>query len=194
MPRPRGCRRVAGPPGCVLFKPAGVPASQLVEIVLEIDELEAVRLADLEGLYQEDAAEQMNVSRQTFGRIVSSARNKVARALVQGMSLRIEGGEIEMAEQRSFVCLDCRHEWQLPFGTGRPAGCPACGSTSIHRADKQRGAGQGPGAGKGSGRGVGRGRGVKAGKGGGAGPGSASGRGQGRGKGLGGGGDRGRNR
>ena len=178
----------------MLFKPAGVPASQLVEIVLEIDELEAVRLADLEGLYQEDAAEQMNVSRQTFGRIVSSARNKVARALVQGMSLRIEGGEIEMAEQRSFVCLDCRHEWQLPFGTGRPAGCPACGSTSIHRADKQRGAGQGPGAGKGSGRGVGRGRGVKAGKGGGAGPGSASGRGQGRGKGLGGGGDRGRNR
>jgi len=164
----------------VLFKPAGVPASQLVEIVLEIDELESVRLADLEGLYQEDAAEQMNVSRQTFGRIVSSARKKVAQALVQGMSLRIEGGEIEMAEQRSFVCLDCRHAWQLPFGTGRPAKCPACSSTSIRRAEKQRG--------------VGRGRGVKPGKGGGEGPGSGSGRGQGRGKGRGGRGNRGRNR
>ena len=178
----------------MLFKPAGVPASQLVEIVLEIDELESVRLADLEGLYQEDAAEQMNVSRQTFGRIVSSARKKVAQALVQGMSLRIEGGEIEMAEQRSFVCLDCRHAWQLPFGTGRPAKCPACSSTSIRRAEKQRATGQGLGAGKGSARGVGRGRGVKPGKGGGEGPGSGSGRGQGRGKGRGGRGNRGRNR
>ena len=102
MPRPRGCRRVAGPPGCVLFKPAGVPASRSSEIVLGIDELEALRLADLEGLYQEDAAKQMNVSRQTFGRIVSSARKNVAQALVQGRSLRIEGGAVEMAEQRAF--------------------------------------------------------------------------------------------
>ena len=172
----------------MLFKPAGVPASQLVEIVLEIDELESVRLADLEGLYQEDAAEQMNVSRQTFGRIVSSARKKVAQALVQGMSLRIEGGEIEMAEQRSFVCLECGHEWQLPFGTGRPAECPECKSTGIRRADKQRGTGQG----KGSGRGLGSGRGVKTGNRGGVGRASESGGGRGEGKGRRGG--RGRNR
>ncbi len=171
----------------MLFKPAGVPASQLVEIVLEIDELEAVRLADLEGLYQEDAAQRMNVSRQTFGRIVSSARKKVAQALVQGMSLRIEGGEIEMAEQRSFVCLDCGHEWQLPFGTGRPAECPECNSTSIRRAEKQRGTGPVPG----SGRGIGRGRGGKAGKRGGAGQAGGSRAGGGEGQGRGGG--RGRN-
>lgn len=151
MPRPRGCRRVAGPPGCVLFKPAGVPASQVVEIVLEIDELEAMRLADLEGLYQEQAAERMNVSRQTFGRIVSSARSKVARALVQGTSLRIEGGEIEMAEQRTFVCLECGHQWQLPFGTGRPAECPECHSGSIRRAEKQGVVGATPGSGRDSG-------------------------------------------
>lgn len=86
----------------MLFKPAGVPASRSSEIVLGIDELEALRLADLEGLYQEHAAKQMNVSRQTFGRIVSSARKSVAQALVQGRSLRIEGGAVEMAEQRAF--------------------------------------------------------------------------------------------
>ena len=136
MPRPRGCRRVAGPPGCVLFKPAGVPASRLAEIILAIDELEAVRLADLEGLYHGEGARQMNVSRQTFGRIVASARRKVAQALVNGMSLRIEGGEIEIAERRTFVCLACGQEWQLPFGTGRPATCPQCGSAEIRRADQ----------------------------------------------------------
>ena len=178
----------------MLFKPAGVPASQLIEIVLEIDELEAVRLADLEGLYQEDAAQQMNVSRQTFGRIVSSARKKVAQALVQGMSLRIEGGEIEMAEQRTFVCSECRHEWQLPFGTGRPTECPQCSSADIRRAEKQRVSGAGPGVGQESRRGSERGRGAGAGKGRGPGAGRGNGRGRGSGRGRGGGSNRGRNR
>jgi len=117
----------------VLFKPAGVPASRLSEQVLGVDELEAIRLADLEGLYHEQAAEQMKVSRQTFGRIVSEARRKVAQALVQGMSLRIEGGEIEIAELRSFRCIDCDHEWQVPFGTGRPEECPDCCGRQFRR-------------------------------------------------------------
>lgn len=151
----------------MLFKPAGVPASQMTETVLEIDELEALRLADLEGMYQEFAAEQMNVSRQTFGRIVSSARKKVAQALVQGMSLRIEGGVIEMAEQRTFKCMECEHEWQLPFGTGRPAECPECKSSSLRRADKGTLGGGGGGVGKGRGRGKGKGRGGGGGRGGG---------------------------
>lgn len=161
MPRPRRCRRVGGPPGCVLFKPAGVPSSRLTELVLGIDELESIRLADLEGLYQEQAAEQMKVSRQTFGRIVSSARNKVAQALVEGMSLRIEGGEIEMEDQRTFRCAECKHEWQEPFGTGRPAGCPKCQSSDFMRTDAVRGSGTGGGPAGGGGRGgrCGRGRG-----------------------------------
>jgi predicted DNA-binding protein (UPF0251 family) len=166
----------------VLFKPAGVPASQVAEIVLKIDELEAIRLADLEGMYQERAAEQMNVSRQTFGRIVSSARNKVAQALVQGSSLRIEGGEIEMAEQRTFVCFECGHDWKLSFGTGRPAECPKCHSTSIRRAEKQSLAGAVRGASKGAGSAKGRGMGAS--------QGSRRGRGKGRGD----RGGRGRNR
>ncbi len=164
----------------MLFKPAGIAPSQLPEIVLEIDELEAIRLADLEGLYQEVAAEQMKVSRQTFGRIVSSARSKVAQALVQGMTLRIEGGEIEMAEQRTFLCLECGHEWQLPFGTGRPAECQECHSTSIRRAE-QRSVDSGvPGVGKDAGRHEARGRGFQRGRGrrsGSLGPGRGNGRG-----------------
>ena len=100
MPRPKQCRRVCLSPDCTYFKPAGVPTSTLEEVVVAVDELEAMRLVDLDGLYYEQAAEQMGVSRRTFGRIIDSARRKVAQALIQGMALRIEGGVIEMARQR----------------------------------------------------------------------------------------------
>lgn len=160
MPRPHRCRRVAGPPGFASFKPAGVPAASLEEVVLRVDELEALRLADVEGLYQEAAAEHMNVSRATFGRIVGEARRKVATALVRGMALRIEGGAVQMADTRLFECLDCGHTWPEPFGTGRPNACPECGSDALRRADDGAGRGPGQGAGRGrGGRGMGRGRG-----------------------------------
>jgi len=142
MPRPRCCRRVAGEPVCKIFKPAGVPASSLEEVVLSIDEYEAIRLADLEGLYHEHAAERMGVSRQTFGRIVEVARGKIARVLVEGLALRIEGGEIVVAEQRTFKCQQCRHAWSAPFGTGRPDDCPECKSKNICRAEGERGVGK----------------------------------------------------
>lgn len=150
MPRPKCCRRVAGLPRCEMFKPAGVPACSLEEVVLSVDELEAIRLADLQGLYQEQAAEQMKVSRQTFGRIIESAHRKVAETLVEGKALRIEGGVIAMAEMRTFTCHDCQHAWGTPFGAGRPQECPKCKSANIHRAPE----GGGPGRGRaGGGRG-----------------------------------------
>ncbi|HID76319.1 MAG TPA: DUF134 domain-containing protein [Planctomycetaceae bacterium] len=139
MVRPKRCRRVAGWPQFTWFKPAGVPARTLREVELTVDEYEAMRLADYEGLYQEEAAERMGISRQTFGRIVESARNKVAKALVEGMALRIEGGEVELAEMRVFECADCGHVWEVPFGTGRPAGCPACQSLNFHRVQQPAG-------------------------------------------------------
>ncbi len=128
--------------------------SRLKELVLEIDELEAIRLADFEGLYQEHAAEQMKVSRQTFGRIVSSARKKVAQALVEGMSIRIEGGDVEMAGMRRFSCFECRHEWQEPFGTGRPEACPGCAGRTFKRTDGNRRTGGGGGGRCVAGRGI----------------------------------------
>lgn len=144
MPRPKRCRRVGGPPGCKLFKPAGIPASELEEIILELDEAEALRLADAEGLYQEEAAARMGVSRPTFGRIVASARKKVATALVEGHALRIEGGVVEIPETRRFTCGACEHEWDVPFGTGRPRACPACDALNLFRVDNgPRGCGGG---------------------------------------------------
>jgi uncharacterized protein len=137
--RPRNCRRVGSMPQSDYFKPRGIPLSMLEEVVLTVDEFEAVRLADLESLYQEQAAEKMNVSRQTFGRIIESAHKKVAEALVTGKALKIEGGEFEMAAMRKFMCDDCQHSWELPYGTGRPGDCPLCKSGNIHRAQEDRG-------------------------------------------------------
>jgi predicted DNA-binding protein (UPF0251 family) len=177
MPRPQRFRRVAGRSGNAVYKPAGVPQSSLREIVLTLDELEALRLADAEGLYQDEAAAHMDVSRATFGRIVASARKKTATALTTGAALRIEGGNVTMTETRNFTCLDCAHQWQVPFGTGRPQECPACNGPNIRRAEAANGqglgVGPGPSGGPGS-RGAGRG-----GRGGGAGGGRGKGGGRG---------------
>jgi len=70
----------------------------LEEVNLTLDELEAVRLADLEGLYQEDAAKKMNISRQTFGNIINSAHKKIADVLLNAKALKIEGGTIERVD------------------------------------------------------------------------------------------------
>ena len=148
MARPRNCRRVGLLPESHYFKPRGIPLSLLEEVILTVDELEAVRLADLDGLYQEQAAEKMNVSRQTFGRIIESAHKKVAEALVKGKALKIEGGEFEMASVRKFKCDDCEHSWELPYGTGRPGNCPSCKSGNIHRAQEDRGYAKGIGRGQ----------------------------------------------
>jgi len=66
----------------------------LEEVNLTLDELETVRLADLEGLYQEDAAKKMNISRQTFGNIINSAHKKIADVLLHAKALKIEGGVV----------------------------------------------------------------------------------------------------
>lgn len=95
MPRPCRCRRVRCKPDTNYFKPRGIPVDELEEINLTLDELEAIRLADHEGLYQEDAAKKMNISRQTFGNIVGSARKKIADVLINAKALKIEGGHIE---------------------------------------------------------------------------------------------------
>ena len=90
MPRPFCKRFVGWQPNVVFFKPAGVPADKLELVVLSLDEVEALRLADLNGHYQEAAADQMKISRATFARIVESARRKVADALVHGKALQIQ--------------------------------------------------------------------------------------------------------
>ena len=138
MPRPVKTRRIQCKPDANYFKPRGVPVSILQEVVLLKDELEAIRLADLDEMYQQEAAHNMNVSRQTFGNIIRSAHRKIADALVNGKALKIEGGVVVMQE-RKFQCQNCKHEWTVPFGTGRPGNCPQCQGNDIFRADKGQG-------------------------------------------------------
>lgn len=90
MPRPPCPRKILHDPPAHYFKPAGVPLCKIEEVELGADELEAMRLADCEGLYNQDAAKCMGVSRQTFDRIIHRAHEKTARALVHGLALRIE--------------------------------------------------------------------------------------------------------
>jgi len=132
VPRPPKCRRVAFLPNVTYFKPAGVPLRALEDVQLSVEEAEAIRLKDLEGLEQEDGAERMNVSRPTFQRVLASARQKMADALLNGKAIKIEGGSFEMASSR-FKCLN-GHEWEVPFEVmvNRPPQlCPSCNTASI---------------------------------------------------------------
>ena len=112
MPRPKHCRYVSSAPNVTYFKPRGIPLRELEEVTLSVDELEALRLADREGLTAIDAAQHMRVSRHTFGRTLAAARRKVATALSMGQALRIEGGSYAVHEGGH-----CRH------GAGHECSC-----------------------------------------------------------------------
>jgi predicted DNA-binding protein (UPF0251 family) len=125
-------RRVDYLPRITSFKPAGVPVAQLQETRISIEEVEAIRLKDLEGLEQEESARKMNVSRSTFARILLAARQKMADALLNGKAIRIEGGNYELTK-RSFRCGN-GHEWEVPFEVmikKPPELCPTCNTTNI---------------------------------------------------------------
>lgn len=92
MPRKPRCRRVEAEPEVRYFKPQGIPVSILEEVVLKVEELEAIRLKEVMNLEQEDCAQMMRISRPTFQRILTSAHACIADALINGKALRIEGG------------------------------------------------------------------------------------------------------
>ena len=95
MPRPRKRRKLAHHPRAAVFKPAGVPLNDLRTVDLQPDELEALRLADLNGLTQEQGAKEMGISQSTFQRTLASARRQVALALVEGAALNLIGSSME---------------------------------------------------------------------------------------------------
>lgn len=132
MARPIKCRRVDSFPDVNYFKPAGIPLRDLEEVSLSVEEAEAIRLKDMEGLEQEQGAEKMNISRPTFQRILASARKKIADVVLNGKALRIEGGHYEMAP-RLFKCGK-GHEWYVPYEIAvveTPSVCPSCGSLEV---------------------------------------------------------------
>lgn len=112
MPRPFNPRRIGMMPVCTYYKPQGIPLRVLEQVNLTVDEIEAIRLVDFEGMYHIEAAKKMNISRQTLGRILESAHKKIADALVSGKALSIEGGYFEMADRTQPI--------QPPQGRGGP--------------------------------------------------------------------------
>ena len=134
MVRPVISRKVGYNPEVSYFKPRGIPMLDLEEVTLTVDEREAIRLADLQGLSHEEGGELMGVSRATFGRILRNARRIIADAIIAGKAINIQGGTYEIVvSRRLFFCEKCRHEWEEAPGTGRPEGCPACGGSDITR-------------------------------------------------------------
>jgi len=120
-------------PQVAYFKPAGIPLRVLEEVGLTVEEVEAIRLKDLESLEQEQCAERMHISRPTFHRVLGSARRKVAEALINGKAMRIEGGNFALPNQ-PFRCRSDGHEWQVPFeavASGQPLACPRCDSPGV---------------------------------------------------------------
>jgi predicted DNA-binding protein (UPF0251 family) len=133
MPRPRKWRRVAFEPVSTYFKPAGIPLRQLEEVVLTMEEVEALRLKEVEGVEPEECAQAMCISRPTFHRVLSSARRKVAEAIVLSKALHIAGGDFLPAVQ-PFHCLHDGHRWDVPFqqmAATRDLVCPACRSAEV---------------------------------------------------------------
>ena len=124
MPRPAKCRRVSFIPGVTYFKPAGIPLNFLEEIEISVEELESLRLKDMEHLEQEGCARHMNISRPTFQRILSSARNKIASALIHGKAIKIHGGIYDIAPQH--FCCSNGHQWDVPVEDHQQETAPVC--------------------------------------------------------------------
>lgn len=109
MPRPRIPRRIDTPPRFLQFKPVGVPRRLLETVTMTVDEIEAIRLADREGLDHQPAAERMGISRPTFTRLLEVAHAKLATCIIDGKELVIEGGEVDF-EHSLQRCRDCGEE------------------------------------------------------------------------------------
>ena len=132
MPRPKCCRQIGAAPGRTCFQPEGAESESCDEVLLNLDEYEAIRLADLEGLYQEQAAARMNISRQTFGRIIETARRKVADVLVNGKVLKIAGGSVSMKATEPIRCPHCRRAMGADCGKQNETSCPHCRKHALN--------------------------------------------------------------
>lgn len=135
MSRPTKWRKIEQIPAVSLFVPSETETGTVSENILKLEELEAIRLKDLEGLEQGECADRMEVSRPTFQRILLSAREKIADSLVNGKAIHIEGGNFTQ-NICPVRCMDCGTEWRESFERLNSAGsgsyrCPECGSGNI---------------------------------------------------------------
>lgn len=142
MVRPRRVRRVSFQPDVTYFKPRGIPLGSLEEEILSYEEIESVRLVDFEGIEQEKAAKQMKISQPTLSRLIENARRKIAKAIIKGKAIKIEGGNYRMVQSRgrgfgveagfrgpatTCVCPDCGYKESKPRGIPCiTRKCPKC--------------------------------------------------------------------
>ncbi|WP_042273364.1 DUF134 domain-containing protein [[Clostridium] dakarense] len=129
MARPTKVRTVDFFQKDTYFAPIGKPKCEIEEINLKLEELEAMRLKDIEGLNQEECAKKMKVSRQTFQNIIDAARQKVAIDLTQGKAIKINGGNYR-AKFCKFKCLDCRNIYEINYEQDKEK-CPSCSSENV---------------------------------------------------------------
>lgn len=128
MPRPRKARRVRFNPIFTYFKPAGVRLRELEEVILTVDEFEAIRLKDIEGLDQEQIGKKMDISQPTLHRLLVSARKKITNAIVKGKAIRIQGGVYKMVQPRGRGRMG-----GFGSGLGGECICPKCGHKIAHQ-------------------------------------------------------------
>jgi uncharacterized protein len=129
MPRPQDNRIVYEPPLFSDFKPSGTKGQDLEQIILTLDEFEAFRLADQLGFSHALAANEMEISRSTFSRLIEKARKKVADFIIHGKSLRIEGGAVHF-RVNIIQCKECGYMFKIQFDQATTK-CPSCHSNKI---------------------------------------------------------------
>jgi len=124
--RPRCPRRIENEPVISYFKPLGVPLSELEVVRLSLEELEAVRLVDLEDLNQEESAQRMGVSRRALWEDLQNARSKIVEALVRGKAIEIKGGEYSLVGSQRCSCERCKAKRESPTATDEMRECHKC--------------------------------------------------------------------
>ena len=129
MPRPKKQRKVHKPPIYTKFKPTGISARGLEQILLSLDEYEAIRLSDFYGMSQEEAAMEMEISRPTFTRLIEKARKKMADFLINGKLLSLEGGNIHF-KNNIILCENCGSRFNTMILDSFDK-CPHCNSDKL---------------------------------------------------------------
>jgi len=141
MARPTKWRRIEYVPTSNHFIPKG--GGKFLENQLKLEEIEAIRLKDIEGLEQSECANRMEVSRPTFQRILNEARKKIADSIINGKAIRIGGGNFTRNICQA-ICLDCNTVWNESYENMSKIGkgdfiCPQCGSSEVYCQSKGNG-------------------------------------------------------
>jgi len=131
MARPRRFRRISEEPQIRCFKPEREDLDSFEPIEILIDEFEAIRLRDYHDIQQKRSAEIMGVSQPTFHRILTSARKKIANALINGNTIVITG----IDRLIRYECNGCGFKWQHPRKEYKK--CPDCGSANISTVEEE---------------------------------------------------------